>query len=181
LPYFYFSWQFFFSHIFHMALMASVQICIFQFSLNITLSFCFPCGVLSPQPWRLENINCSSLHCSSCWTLRSFHHFNLINNVSKNVLAKAFSLFWIFLLGIDSSEWKRSQRVLGFFIIVALRGVLYTHWKAAFWWALWHIPVIPALGRQRQEDHKFEANLGYIERPRPAWATQRKTRARDIA
>jgi hypothetical protein len=28
----------------------------------------------------------------------------------------------------------------------------------------WYIPVIPALGRQRQDDHKFEDSLGYIER-----------------
>jgi hypothetical protein len=25
--------------------------------------------------------------------------------------------------------------------------------------------VVPALGRLRQEDHKFKANLGYIARP----------------
>jgi hypothetical protein len=27
------------------------------------------------------------------------------------------------------------------------------------------IPAIPAPGRLRQEDHKFKANMGYIERP----------------
>jgi hypothetical protein len=27
--------------------------------------------------------------------------------------------------------------------------------------AWWHIPVIPALGRQRQEDGVFETSLGY--------------------
>jgi hypothetical protein len=27
--------------------------------------------------------------------------------------------------------------------------------------AWWSIPVIPAFGKQRQEDHKFEANLDY--------------------
>jgi hypothetical protein len=30
--------------------------------------------------------------------------------------------------------------------------------------ACWHMPVIPTLGRLRQEDHKFKASLGYIAR-----------------
>jgi hypothetical protein len=29
---------------------------------------------------------------------------------------------------------------------------------------LWYTPVIPALGRLRQEDLKFKVNLGYIVR-----------------
>jgi hypothetical protein len=29
-------------------------------------------------------------------------------------------------------------------------------------WAWWYKPVIPALGRLRQEDCKFEASLDYI-------------------
>jgi hypothetical protein len=29
----------------------------------------------------------------------------------------------------------------------------------------WFMPVIPALGRMRQEDHKFKVNLGYLVRP----------------
>jgi hypothetical protein len=31
--------------------------------------------------------------------------------------------------------------------------------------AWWLMPVIPALGRLRQENLKFEVSLGYIERP----------------
>jgi hypothetical protein len=27
---------------------------------------------------------------------------------------------------------------------------------------MWGTPVIPALGRWRQKDHKFEASLGYM-------------------
>jgi hypothetical protein len=32
-------------------------------------------------------------------------------------------------------------------------------------WAWWRTPVIPALGRLRQEDHEFEACLGDIAGP----------------
>jgi hypothetical protein len=31
--------------------------------------------------------------------------------------------------------------------------------------AWWHTPLIPALRRLKQKDHKFEASLGYIARP----------------
>jgi hypothetical protein len=31
--------------------------------------------------------------------------------------------------------------------------------------ACWHISIIPALGRLRQEDHKFKVTSGYIARP----------------
>jgi hypothetical protein len=32
-------------------------------------------------------------------------------------------------------------------------------------WTWWYMPVMPAFGRLRQEDHKLEATLGYIARP----------------
>jgi hypothetical protein len=32
-------------------------------------------------------------------------------------------------------------------------------------WAWWFTPVIPSLGRLKQEDHKLEASLDYIGRP----------------
>jgi hypothetical protein len=32
-------------------------------------------------------------------------------------------------------------------------------------WAWWCTPVIPAFGRQRQEDGEFKTSLGYIARP----------------
>jgi hypothetical protein len=33
--------------------------------------------------------------------------------------------------------------------------------------ALWHTVTVPALGRLRQEDHKFVVSLGYVVRPCP--------------
>jgi hypothetical protein len=38
--------------------------------------------------------------------------------------------------------------------------------------AWWYTSVISALGRLRQEDHQFEANLGYIATSKSTWATQ---------
>jgi hypothetical protein len=37
--------------------------------------------------------------------------------------------------------------------------------------ALWYTPVIPVVGRWKQEDHKFKAILCYITGSRLAWAT----------
>jgi hypothetical protein len=37
----------------------------------------------------------------------------------------------------------------------------------------WHTPVIPALGRLRQENHEFEASLGYIPSSRSTWAVNK--------
>jgi hypothetical protein len=37
----------------------------------------------------------------------------------------------------------------------------------------WQTPVIPALGRLKQEDCDFKASLGYRESSRTAWATNR--------
>jgi hypothetical protein len=30
-------------------------------------------------------------------------------------------------------------------------------------WAWWHTPIIPALGKVRQEDSEFKASLGYTD------------------
>jgi hypothetical protein len=37
------------------------------------------------------------------------------------------------------------------------------HWQS---WAWWFMPIIPAVGRLRQEDHEFQASLGVIARSR---------------
>jgi hypothetical protein len=37
-------------------------------------------------------------------------------------------------------------------------------------WVRWDTFVIPFLRRQRQVDHKFEANLDYMLSLRPSWA-----------
>jgi hypothetical protein len=43
----------------------------------------------------------------------------------------------------------------------------------------WYIPIIPALGRQRQEELEFETSLGY--RARPHLLHTHKKEAGDIA
>ena len=35
----------------------------------------------------------------------------------------------------------------------------------------WHMPVIPAPGKQRQEDLEFKASLDYIVSSESTWAT----------
>jgi hypothetical protein len=35
----------------------------------------------------------------------------------------------------------------------------------------WYIPLIPVIGKLRQEDLKFKVNLGNLASSRPAWAT----------
>jgi hypothetical protein len=37
-------------------------------------------------------------------------------------------------------------------------------------WAWWFLPIIPALGRQKQEDWKFDGGLGYIVSSSPVCA-----------
>jgi hypothetical protein len=42
--------------------------------------------------------------------------------------------------------------------------LLCLHKKGKFGWVWWCIPVIPVLGRLKEEEHEFEAGLGYIVR-----------------
>jgi hypothetical protein len=38
--------------------------------------------------------------------------------------------------------------------------------KSACWsWVWWHMPIIPGVGKLRQEAYEFKASLNYIERP----------------
>jgi hypothetical protein len=43
-------------------------------------------------------------------------------------------------------------------------GYIYFYQKTAKSWAQWNIPIIPELGRLRQEDPKFEVSLGNVKR-----------------
>jgi hypothetical protein len=43
-----------------------------------------------------------------------------------------------------------------------------------FYWAWWHMPLIPEIGRQRQVISEFEASLVYKVSPRTTRVTQRK-------
>jgi hypothetical protein len=36
--------------------------------------------------------------------------------------------------------------------------------NVSYSWAWWSTPIIPLLGKLRQEDHRFEASLSYIVR-----------------
>lgn len=62
------------------------------------------------------------------------------------------------------SFWAVTKPILGSNFRVECHRV----WQKPGVW-LW--PVILALGRKRQKDHKFEAILGYMASSRPAWAT----------
>ena len=43
-----------------------------------------------------------------------------------------------------------------------MRSCLKTKHNNSKYQAWWHVPVIPALGRWRQEDHEFESGLGIL-------------------
>jgi hypothetical protein len=43
-------------------------------------------------------------------------------------------------------------------------------------WVWWFMPIIPALGRPRQEDCEFQANLSYMARPCQEREKKRKKR-----
>jgi hypothetical protein len=43
--------------------------------------------------------------------------------------------------------------------------------------AWWLMPVIPALGRLRQEDHEFKASLGYLEILRETLSQKKKKKS----
>jgi hypothetical protein len=44
--------------------------------------------------------------------------------------------------------------------------------KARYKCAWWYTLVIPGVGRYRQENHGFEANLGCIMSSRPTWTIE---------
>lgn len=46
------------------------------------------------------------------------------------------------------------------------------YWMTDLSWAWWSTPIIPPLGRRRQEDGEFCATLNYIPSLMSAWATK---------
>jgi hypothetical protein len=65
---------------------------------------------------------------------------------------------------------RRRRRQEERYTLRPVRPVQQNSVHAGQWWCT---PLIPALGRQRQEDHEFEASLVYRVSSRTARATQR--------